>query len=834
MKPPNADTSVACPACRLPVAPAGLERHLRRVHQLYPFRGLIRTWDDTQTALLAALMTPRPDWEAWRLLLENIRELQGPKADGVLASILGQALGRLSGDARTAVAEAMSPMLAFKDRVPLVGALASDAEPAARQLALLAIARLPAPLDPSLLPPLRGLLLDRRLPAEAHYAALANVLRGVSPDHPLAAELIDKLVSGLGKARSIERLREFAALVGPSPVVDRLANQLEERLRMSCPRCGAQLRRPSMIQHLWDQHGLVLDGRRVKEPWSLIEDWLDAAGPRAGAEVMERCRELAERADPENGLRRVQRLLSARGLADADTRRTLIEDARERHAGVCPWCFAPVPVPVELPPFDVTNRGGRITSHGYIVEVSDHGVRSRLEVSTPDKLLSRDREPGRLLTQRGASAVLVGPLILLTALCALAMPGAANLVPLAFVLGLLLVALVVEIFVRVFWIQRVRASDRALEYAWQLLVPRLHTDGYKLEDSAFAAGLAQATPPGRSSVVRAPLLLRLAKDTEDAVQHGLAPADHLVAVRRLMIADSVSLDADPVPLVVDQVARCFEGKVPMAFAEHLLADWEADWWTPGNLARLRILLCDRAFEAGFEVQSLVDAGRSAPALAEVLKTNDVQALAALRLLWSLRPTRPWDRNGGAQAAFEIASDPPYTQLLAEYPDLLLRREDRSWRITVDGARDLPSPVEVLLCVRGVLLQGVLFTQTPANIEVINKSIGFDLILGERRFQSTEDLDGLARHMERWLRYWFNDFMPMTPNVLTWKPPDRAALLRAWGATPCPECGKYLLPKVGEVGVALDENRESGIGNRESGMDRTDSQFPIPDSRPKDC
>jgi hypothetical protein len=785
---------------------SGLERHLRRVHQLYAFRGLIRVWDETQTALLAALMTPRPDWEAWRLLVENTHELHGPQADPVLAATLGQALARLNDNARVVVADALSRMLAFKERVPLIGALASDGELAARHLALMGIARLPTPLDPSLLPPLRGLLLDRRLPVEAHYAALANVLRGVPPDHPLAVELVEKLVSGQGKSRSIKRLQEFEVQIGAHPAVDKVANQLEERLRMSCPRCGVQLRRPAMMQHLLDQHGLILDGRRVKEPWSLIEEWLEAAGPRPNAEVLERCRDLAERADAEHGLQRVQRRLVARGLADSDTRRTLLEDARERHAGVCPWCFAPVPVPVELPPYVVANRNGRVTSHGYIVEVSDRPIRSRLEVSTPDKLLSKDREPGRLLTLRGARALMVGPLILLTALCALAMPGAARLVPFGFVVGLLFVALGIEILVRMFWVQRVAASDRALEYAWQLLVPRLHADGFKLEDSAFAAGLAQVTPPGRSSVVRAPLLVRLANNTEDAVRQRLAPADHLVALRRLMIADSVSMGADPIPLVVDQVARCFEGKVPMAYAERLLADWEADWWSQGNLSRLRILLCDRAFEAGFEVQTLLDAGQSAPALAEVLKTNEVKGLAGLRLLWSLRATRPWDRSGSATTAFEVATNPARGRLLAEYPDLLLWQEERSWQIAAEGGRDNPGPAEIFLCVRGVVLQEVLFAQTPANIEVINKSIGFDLILGEELFQSSDDLDGLARRMERWFRYWFNDFLPMTSNVIHWKPPDRAALMRAWGATPCPECGRNLLARVGEVGIGLDENK----------------------------
>ncbi len=799
------DRPVACPVCRASLPASGLERHLRRTHQFYSFRGLPRPWNETQTALLAALVTPRPDWEAWRLLLEISREMHGPRADAFVASTLGAALGRLSSEARTVVVDALAKLLGFKERVGLVGILASEGEIAARHLALAGISRLPVPLDASLLPPLRGLLLDRRLPVAAHFAALENVLRGVPKEHPLAAELVEKLVSGLGKSRSIERLHEFEAKVGPHPAIDQLANQLEERLRMSCPRCAVQLRRPQMVQHLWDEHRLVLEGRKVKEPWDVIEDWLEAGGKRPTPEVLERCRELAQRIDAELGLQRVQRMFLARGVADPEARRALLEEARERHAGVCPWCFAPVPVPVELPAYVVSNRSGRVTANGYVVEVSDQRVFTGLEVRTPNKLLSKDREPGHLLTLRGARTLLVGPLILLTALCAFVMPGAAQqMVPFGFVVGLLFVALGVEILVRLFWVQRLALSDRAMEYAWQLLVPRLHADGFNLEDSAFAAGLARAST-GKLDTVRAPLLLRLAKETEDAVQKRLAPAEHLVVLRRLMIADAVRGGADPIALVVEQVARCFEGKLPMAYAEQLLSDWEADWWTEGNLARLRILLSDRAFEAGFEVRNLLDAGRSAPALASVLKANDVPGLAALRLLWSFRASQPWDRNGAAVTAFEVAANPTRARLLAEYPDLLLWQEEREWQIIAEEGRDKWSPVQIFLCVRGVVLQEILFKQTPAHIEVTGKAGGgFDLVLGERRFRSIQDLDGLARRLERWFRYWFNDFLPTTKSVVNWKPPDRAALMRAWGATPCPQCAKYLLARVGEVGVALDE------------------------------
>jgi hypothetical protein len=79
-----------------------------------------------------------------------------------------------------------------------------------------------------------------------------------------------------------------------------------------------------------------------------------------------------------------------------------------------------------------------------------------------------------------------------------------------------------------------------------------------------------------------------------------------------------------------------------------------------------------------------------------------------------------------------------------------------------------------------------------------------MYMGERVFRSPGDLDPLARRMERWFRYAFHEFLPQVPKVQTWQSPDRAAILRAWGAVPCPECQRYLLARVGQVGIALDE------------------------------
>ncbi len=80
----------------------------------------------------------------------------------------------------------------------------------------------------------------------------------------------------------------------------------------------------------------------------------------------------------------------------------------------------------------------------------------------------------------------------------------------------------------------------------------------------------------------------------------------------------------------------------------------------------------------------------------------------------------------------------------------------------------------------------------------------DLVIGEQRFRSSGSLDALALRMERWFRYAFSEFLPAVPHVESWKAPDRLAILRAWGAVACPECRRQLLPRVGEVGIALEE------------------------------
>src|SRR5207247_10579245 len=123
---------------------------------------------------------------------------------------------------------------------------------------------------------------------------------------------VHALSSCSGTLRAVERLRALERQVGGADVLSARIAALEEQIRLRCPRCGLQLRRPEMIRHLWLQHQLVLADRRVREPWQLVEDWLEDYHRQRDAELLARCRAFGIHLDPEGGLRRVQRLSLAK------------------------------------------------------------------------------------------------------------------------------------------------------------------------------------------------------------------------------------------------------------------------------------------------------------------------------------------------------------------------------------------------------------------------------------------------------------------------------------------------------------------------------------------
>ncbi len=400
------------------------------------------------------------------------------------------------------------------------------------------------------------------------------------------------------------------------------------------------------------------------------------------------------------------------------------------------------------------------------------------------------------------AAAAASPLIVLAVALATGAIGA-DLSPFWPVLLLLGAAGAAYYYARKWWSGPAPIEERVRSYAWDLLVPRLHQGHFNPEDSAFLAGLARHSFKRSPLRRRAGVLAEQVLHTDAAVARGEVPASHLAALCRLQAEDAARAGNDPIPLLAAHLAGCLTGRLPLEFAEELLRDWDSDWWTRGNRARLRILLCDGAFEAGLEVGSLRDAGRRAPALGQLLDVAHPQALAALRLLRALKRRHPWDVCGSVHSAFELAAQPQHARLLGQYPDLLLFQSEPNWPLIATGTGEA-EPVRILLCARGVVLQEVLLSEPPLLVDQINRPGATDISFDKHRFHLRGRLDDIGPRMKQWFALAFEQFLPRLADVADWEPADRALHARAEGALNCPSCGANLVPQPGEVAVALED------------------------------
>jgi hypothetical protein len=793
---------VPCEVCGARVPRAQLETHLRRAHRIYQFRGQQRPLQEMLGVLLDRVCGRRPDHEAWATLETLIREEYPEEAEGYLATWLGQSLQRIPAgkrDRRTGAAADAIAAAAGGQRtaVVLAGMTASDWQAAGFQLALEIALRLPTPLTPAVLAAVQPRLADKRLPDELRLRAAAHLLRTTGPSGPGADKLLRFLVAGPGKARHIDRLQELEQLTGKLPAIDRLCTELEDQLRMSCPRCGVELRRVEMERHLWDEHRLILDGRRVREPWRVVEDWLEDYRVEGDADQLERCRRLAGRLDSHDGPGRLQRLMLQHGIEDARARTRLLREARDGQASLCPHCFALVPVPERRLPPTLACEHDLIEGEGYRVETSDNGLMPTLEIEIPNATVYDGREPGRLLTRAGAFLLFALPLLML-AILLLVLPLGLDIawyVPGLAVGGLFFVV------VGMIFLSGEQPNDplnRVIDHAWRKLVPTLLEMGLARDDHAFLAGLAQCSIGHGDIAGRADALEQVRAAMDKVVAEGPVPASFLGAVWRLTIEDAAEDEEgqDTLPVLAGQADRCFDGGLPLSFLTTLLAPLENETWSVADERRLRVLLCQRAFDAGLEVRELLDLGRLQGTLSRTLDLKQTEYIAHLRLLRTLQATRPWERVGRATAIFEIVKHHrEAAALLERLSDVVLR---------VDNVPGL------YLCGRGVNFEGAWILEPPQQIDIIDRSLfaegGFHLVIGSNRFWYAEDPTPVVSRLEKWLRYFFRDFRPQLAGVYRGRSPAAARRLLARNGVRCPDCRRRVLPVLGELGITADPPR----------------------------
>jgi hypothetical protein len=661
----------------------------------------------------------------------------------------------------------------------VLAALATSDRREVRRLALELASRLP-PLDAATVERLRPLLRDRHIPAAVRLAAAVALTRTTGPDGPATLQVLRDFAAGVGKSHALDRAAALRQRFGHLPAFEPFLAYLRRKVKLRCPRCRAHLPRTEMVRHVWERHGGLLVHRRLTSPWRLIDAWGAARD---------------EPPDAARGLFRLHRWMLRQGIGGDEARDHLRREAVRQKGSLCPECLAVVPLPPErfpaaddVRPLPVSH--GRLAGDGYGVEVTEGGLYPRLRIETPRDVLFNGREPGGRLTLRAALALGVGPWVALAVVTAVLAPPK---------LALLLTTLVlIGAFAMRHAVKRSHRPpadprDRAVYHSWTKLAPYLHAAGVDAGAAAFLARLALTSLGRGQPKVRQAILGQLVEFTAGEVRAGRGRPADLAALVRLQAADAARTGGDPVACIATVVGPCLAGEAPLALADLALADELLDDWTAGRRARLRVLLAARAFEAGLEVQDLFDLGRAAPRLGRVLGVGDPDGLARLRLLWSLRPTRPWHACGPAATVFELANYPMLgSQHLEAAPDLLLYQP-----LVAEGEPGPPAPL--LVCGRGLLYRDALAHSADTPISAQETWTGHDeLVIGRHRLPFRTNPEALAGKLKRWSAYYFQEFLPQSELALRRRSDAAAEWVRPLTVT-CPKCRTAFYGRRGRSG-----------------------------------
>lgn len=668
----------------------------------------------------------------------------------------------------------------------------------AQRLALESFLRLPLPIDASICDLMLSLLNDSHFPAALRLGVAVQCLRSSTKNQAFTQSVLDVLTTDVHPQRALERLRSLKRRVPEHSGLQSRIAELEANSAIACPSCGMRLQRSELVVHLWQAHRLLMEGNLARDPWKLIEQWLSEYARTDDKGLLERSCELGQQLDPVAGLTRVHRLLLRAGLTDDEAKENLTAQAKGRRASLCPHCYALTPPPFEPLPSPIPVSRGQFDDHGYSVEVGNRTIVSRIFAASPHRVLYNGPEPGHGLTLRGVVILVILPLVLMAFALSIYLPLDV-LPPLTPVSILLLAALLLFIRKRMAERSAGDPSTRAIEGAWRHFAPELHQPEFSENDAEFLARLAVTSVGSGDPDQRANTLERVSRLTTMELGHGRTASGNLAALRRLEIDDILRGDQDPLPIIVNDLAACLANELPLAYGEQLLEAWPDFARDAGWRARLRVLICSRAFELGFEPRSLHELGRASPILGAAFASEDLIGLCRLRWLWDVRPSRVWQKNGAASPVFDLASFPALGgQYLAARPDLLLFQP-----FSVGDDPEAADPI--LICEEGVVYRDLVIKDPAAAISIKGRSFpsGWDLLVGRQKLSFRAEPTLLARRLKGWTRFVFQELRPAAEALKNRRSPDKIAPLMKQKTLLCPECGSPFLALRGEVGLLAD-------------------------------
>ena len=555
-----------CPECGTTFPKRDLASHRRKEHHVFEWESRRYEWDSLVALLLGRTVAVEPDAFAARCLMElfverhgngawqplylglrdQLRQSAGPEDLEALASGLGAAVGPLPLSVRL-----MWAFLAENDAVCQTAALAifanRDADPPADLSRLVAtrVSRTDVPF--SLCQQAVVSLLRRpRVTADIIRSALLE----------LADRANDKL-QGVGLLHDLEQW------VGASPAIEAVCAELLSKIRMRCPRCEVSGTPTELAEHVRTEHGLILQGRSVRKPWSVAMDCLDEYAENPQSHLLERAEQLAVLASPDSGRRRLLREALRRGIAPDDYACEMIAANQSTSLSLCPECWESISTgEAPLNEVQIDAQGNVHWDAVSIRRVGLHGVWSSVEITPWD-----GPAPPWTFTQGGAIAaaglVFLIPSALFGILAWQGLAAAQSFAVLGFLMGLASMAAAAFFY-----------SARPVEpvdVAWELVVPALLDDDqqpFGIAHSTFLASLAGMSCGRGNAAKRRAVLNRAIEKVQGHMQPEAIPSRHLAELWHLLLRDDL-LVGHGGETILHILRAVFHGQLSLEFLDQV-------------------------------------------------------------------------------------------------------------------------------------------------------------------------------------------------------------------------------------------------------------------------
>ena len=161
---------------------------------------------------------------------------------------------------------------------------------------------------------------------------------------------------------------------------------------------------------------------------------------------------------------------------------------------------------------------------------------------------------------------------------------------------MLLVTAIVYFVIAMTWHDHTDPSGRAVDHAWNILVPRLLQHELRKPDAAFLAGLAEASR-GRGDIEQREESLRQASAI---MRKERIAIPYVSPLSILQINDAVQQGADDLLRIADEVSEVFQALTTLRPCRTLLKELRGDAVDRTRRARLRVLLLAPALLLGWK------------------------------------------------------------------------------------------------------------------------------------------------------------------------------------------------------------------------------------------